>query len=601
MSNVQWFISAVGHTVRKEFIMRIISSIVGKVRRNASASKARRPRRCLFEALETRTLMSVTIVNAKTATFTDVDGDLVTVAVSKGTLQAGLFTTAASGLGEQLQQLDLTNAGFAGANLTISVKQAAVNPTGDGLTQVGFINCTGHAMGKVVVAGDLGRINGGAIAGLAVFSLGRQGLGSQGGSGNLTSSVGDLGALAVVTDIDQAFIDSAGSIGSVKVGGSLLGGTDAGSGSIHAAGKIGNVIVGQSLVASTDAGAAAANGSASIIADGGSMGNVTIGGSLIGGAAEDSGSVFADAALGKVVIGGSLLGGDGRYSAEVDAASIAGFSVAGSLMGGAGEGSGGIFADKIGNVYVGGSIIGGSGFDSGAVFSGGDLGSVTVIQNLIGGDSNSAAAFYTGYIEADGKMGSVLIGGNVVAGVNSGSGSLFSGSIRAGTTMGAVTIRGRLTGNATLDAIISAGGTSTPNGSTAINSITVLGSVTRGQFLAGYDVDLTPVNGGAGIGKVVIGGDWTASSILAGVVVGADNQAGTGDDTAITVLAPGKSKITSIVIAGQVLGTADAGDNFGFVASSIGSFSAAGVKAVLTAAKNIVTLGGTTDLVIREV
>jgi hypothetical protein len=555
-----------------------------------------------LEALESRALLSVTIAaGGKSASFTDVDGDLVTVAVSKGTLTAGLFITAASGLGEQLQRLDLSAAAFAGANVTISVRPAAVNPTGDGLTDVGFIDGAGHAMGKIVVAGDLGRVNGGAIMSLAAFSMGRQGLASQGGAGNLTSAVGDLKALTVTTDVDEAFINSSGNIGSVKVGGSLIGGTTFGSGSITAAKSIGTVTIGQSLIARTDVGAAGATQSASVWAENGSIGAVTIGGSVLGGAAIDSGVVLAAGKMGKVVIGGELKGGAGDGSGKVDADVATTFTIVGSITGGAGDTSGILIVNKIGNVTVGGSVVGGPGSDSGAIWSQGDMGTVAISGNVVGGDSSSADAFYTGYVQADGKMGNVTIGGSVIAGTNNGSGTLLSGSIRAGTTMGSVLIKGNLVGNATLDAIISARGVSSANGSVAIAGVTVLGTVDHARIYTGYDVDQVPVYGGAGVGKIVVGQDWIASSVLAGVTVGGDGSAGTNDDEMIAGVGAGKSKIAGVVIGGKVFGTAGAGDNFGFVASSIGSFSAAGVGARLTAGKDTLTVGGTTDVVLREI
>src|SRR5207248_7571559 len=109
--------------------------------------------------------------------YTDVDGDKVTVAVSSDTLNSGLFTSVASGVGEQLQKLDLSGGGFDGASLTFSVVKV---PGGDGLANVGYINATGHDLGTVTVKGDLGQIDAGsgsatvpAIKSLAVNSLGR--------------------------------------------------------------------------------------------------------------------------------------------------------------------------------------------------------------------------------------------------------------------------------------------------------------------------------------------------------------------------------------------------------------------------------------------
>src|SRR5436309_9817748 len=95
-----------------------------------------------IECLESRLTPSVTVVNATTAKFTDVDGDLVTIKVSSGTLTAGLFTTVAVTPGhDQLQKVDLSAGGFVGANLTFGVVKVS---GGDWLANVGYVNSKRH-------------------------------------------------------------------------------------------------------------------------------------------------------------------------------------------------------------------------------------------------------------------------------------------------------------------------------------------------------------------------------------------------------------------------------------------------------------------------
>ena len=90
---------------------------------------ARRRRALRLEVLETRFTPAVTVVNNHLATFTDVDGDHVSITVSKGDLHDVDFVTAPAGVGEQLQTLDLLDL-IVGANLT-SRRPAA---GGDGLS-----------------------------------------------------------------------------------------------------------------------------------------------------------------------------------------------------------------------------------------------------------------------------------------------------------------------------------------------------------------------------------------------------------------------------------------------------------------------------------
>src|SRR5207247_6893856 len=73
----------------------------GDVKINRRTNMKKQRSRLVMEQLETRYVPAVTIVNALTATYTDVDGDHVTVKVTAGTLTAGNFTTAASGAGDQ--------------------------------------------------------------------------------------------------------------------------------------------------------------------------------------------------------------------------------------------------------------------------------------------------------------------------------------------------------------------------------------------------------------------------------------------------------------------------------------------------------------------
>ena len=149
--------------------------------------RRRRPYFAALETLESRTLLSVVILNGgKSATYTDIDGDSVTITVSKGTLTFADFTPSV-GDNIQLQELDLSAGGFDGANISMKVVK---NGTGNGFADIGYINSSGHDLGTVSVLGNLGRIDAGdgdltapAVKSLTVRSIGVQGLVTQGGSG----------------------------------------------------------------------------------------------------------------------------------------------------------------------------------------------------------------------------------------------------------------------------------------------------------------------------------------------------------------------------------------------------------------------------------
>ena len=257
----------------------------------------------------------------KTATFTDVDGDLVTVKTSAGEFVQGDFTLVRAGKvrGAQVQTLDLsgpTHDAFAGANLTISATRGPKG--GDGYVNVGALLATAHDLGKVVIDGDLGQLDAGngdplkpAVTSLTVHSLGRFGLSTQAAAGaSLESNIkGKLGAFTVKSDLIGAFVNIDGSAndgdddsGAITIGGSLRGGTTANSGSIFAAGDLGAVKIGGSLLA----GAGPHSGS---IEAGAKIASVSIGDSLFGTAAVGSGSLIAGTTLGATAIGGDLSGG----------------------------------------------------------------------------------------------------------------------------------------------------------------------------------------------------------------------------------------------------------------------------------------------------
>ena len=641
-----------------------------------------------IEILESRIAPAV-IVNPAAhniATYKDVDGDLVMIKVSSGDLTAaGTFTTFPTGAGDQLRKIDFHNGGFANADLTITVKKVA---GGDGLAHIGYINSTGHDLGKVTIPGDLGAIDAGdsdvtkpGLLALTARSMGRFGIETQ-GAGDLESDIVDLlGSLTVSGDVKSAFISvtggSNGNVGPVKIGGSLLGGPMTGDGSIAADGDITSVQIKKDLIGGDGVGsgavtsqgtlgpvtiggslAAGPNGNGGVISGkfsigdvkiggdvrGGALGNsgfittstgfigkVTIGGSLIGGGGDDSGQISASTGIDVVKIGRSVLGGGGKRSGYIrSGGDLPGVTVGGSVLGGVGESSGQISsANTMGAVKIGGDLIG-VGKDSGKIFS-----SVTSIASVtIGGSFQGGAGESSGQVFANESLGPVKIGRDMIGGHGLYSAEIFTniagiasvtvgGSMLAGeaqpgavtgipqpgieaqTTLGPVKIKGSILGSDDSEIVITAGGNLTvPAGATtnvAITSIDVGGSVEHARILAGFDGFLAAINGSAGIGSVKVGGDWIASSLVAGVQnLGANNAAGgTGPDADNLIfgnnsdhhIAAGpagiRAKIASVTIKGLVIGTGGiANDTFAFVAEEIGAFKAAGVAAPLMGGPN---------------
>jgi hypothetical protein len=289
------------------------------------------------------------------------------------------------------------------------------------------------------------------------------------------------------------------------------------------------------------------------------------------------------------------------------------------------------------SVTVGGSFIGGSSsgnsstFQSGAIFSSGDMGAVKIGHDLIGGSAtDTATAADSGIIQSGHRIASVTVGGSIVSGIDTSTGTNsinsqsfdslpFNAAIVANDDIGSLTVKGSLIGNTnslgSTHVLIMARGQATPTGSSdlAIGKINIHGHVELTDILAGYGANhtglvLTPLDGNAQVGPVKIGGDWVASSLVAGVT-NSGNQAslasdfthfGDGNDTAIAG-STGLAKIASIVIGGIVVGTEATGDHFGFEAHTLGSFKATGFTAPLTAGNDVIPLSPLTgDVTIRE-
>lgn len=340
--------------------------------------------------------MPVQLLNARTATFTDSDGDLVTVKVSKGTLKQEDFTVVASGKGGELLALHLGDPDdqFTGAALSISAVASALG--GDGFVNVGFIDSHFADLGKVAVDGDLGRIAAAKVASLNVQSMGRFGYATQFRLPeiSLESEVTTLGRLTVATDIRGASLHVLSDAGSIKVGGSIAGEDEDRSGSI--------------------------------IVDG-TLGSLAIGRDLRGGEGDFSGRVRASK-IGSAVIKGSIFGGDGYFSGSIGSFSKGRINVLGSVTGAAGADSGAI----LGGVAEGGVTIGGS-FVIGLISSGSNLSSVK-----IGGDAS-------GRIVAGGGGNGLAIGAVTIGG-SAERLQIAAGADNADAQIGSIKVAGDWTG-----------------------------------------------------------------------------------------------------------------------------------------------------------
>jgi hypothetical protein len=114
--------------------------------------------------------------------------------------------------------------------------------------------------------------------------------------------------------------------------------------------------------------------------------------------------------------------------------------------------------------------------------------------------------------------------------------------------------------------------------------------VENAQILLGYKKERNeggtaylPQNSDASAGKIVVKGNWSGTSLAAGVFdqtgdgVGRNDQL-IGGDTTPGVIA----RIATLVIKGTATGSATEGDHFGITAQAIGKLSIDGEKVVLS-------------------
>ena len=527
---------------------------------SVSAMTARRRLLAGAEPLEPRRAL------AGLFTFTDVDGDAVTVTTSLGTnaLLASAVQLKSIGTGSQLTGISLKNPAFTGTTLSI----IAAAKGGDGLVNVGKIDASGRDLGGVTVAGDLAAIVAGdanmatpGLTSLHVRSLGRMGLST--GATDLQSTVaGTLQTLHVDGSIVAASLNAA-AIGTAVVGGSIVGSSAPHSGEIACSGTIGNVLVKRDIVGGA--------GQSSGLVSAADITKVTVLGNVIGAAGEDSGGIHASGKLGPVdiskdIVGGlgagsghmegetsiagvrvrNLLGGDGLSSGHVSSPSKVGplpILFKGSIVGGSGNASGSIEIDSVLNqVHVAGSITGGGGATSGSVVA-------FALMNLeVGKDVRGGRGNDSGTVAAIGGIGTAVVGGSVSGGAGTGAGRIESlgssiakviatkgiaggtgagsGSIRAATTIGSVTVKQSVMGG-------------DGDGSGTIAAHGTIAAVTIAADLAG----------GAGAGSGAIVSDDRVNS----VTVGGSIRGGSADSSG--AVRAGLS-LGSLTVKGAVVGTA---------------------------------------------
>ncbi|MEA3209933.1 MAG: hypothetical protein QOE70_2990 [Chthoniobacter sp.] len=218
----------------------------------------------------------------KVATYTDVDGDRVTVTTSAGTFEDGDFKIVAAPSGGGQLRLLVLDSSFEGANVTFTAQPDS--DRGNGFVNIGALDTRGVSLGSISIAGDLGALLGaGSVGKVAVNSFTAHSIGALGASTLASGGVvglgfnGGVGKLTINGDVRDARLSAPGAtdrIGSVALAGSLVG-----SAELSAGGGIGAVKIGGSVRGGK-------------ITSGAALGAVSIAGDLIGDGASATISAF---------------------------------------------------------------------------------------------------------------------------------------------------------------------------------------------------------------------------------------------------------------------------------------------------------------------
>jgi filamentous hemagglutinin len=356
-----------------------------------------------------------------------------------------------------------------------------------------------------------------------------------------------------------------GNIGTVKVGGEVIGGMGTESASILASGSTKPLTTTRRIPGEIGEPATTQTFTSGYQLVGGTIGSVTVKGSVLGGSGEQSGAIGATfGSIKQIKIGGSLMGGGdyagsifaqstvelltvGEGGSEVDVpiklgGNIGAISIGAAVIGSNGLRSGSIAAveGNIGSINIAGDLIGGSGEQAGSVYAKGSVKPITKTYRSTFNDPDEGPINFSNTIITDfkligGRIGSATVGGAVIGGSSSLSGSIGTdlGSI------GSIRIKGDLIGGTeNSSGFLFAYGTESetelgkkvPLGGT-IGNIRIDGSVTEADIYADRSLQ-----------TLTVGRNWNSGNIAVGTYAH------------LPSLANSSLKIGSITIAGTIGG-----------------------------------------------
>jgi hypothetical protein len=525
-----------------------------------------------IEPLESRIApANLVAVNAatKTATWTDWDGDLVTLKWT-GAAAPTFVSEDSGGLTLLVDKITLTNANDA---LTLTVKAFG---SGDGRIDLGHLDATGIAL----------KSWSSPKATIAEFDCGDtvNGIGSY-----LSGGIGIVPHTKFAGSTGDGVNDVKGAVGSFTVRGDLAAGQLAIA--AGAGGKIGSVTFTGSIRGDAPV-AGILNGNLTITT--GKLGSLTIGGSIIGGDGNSEGNVSVTGSIGKALVKGSLIGGSNSFTGQLSLGEVKSFVIGGNVVGGSAKFSGFGGALSATSFTLGGSIVGGTEAVTG-VLSFNAVQTAVIKGSIIGtNDVDPATNGEVATLDINGAAGSITLYGDLIAGtVHTAGAASYNGAILVKDNVASITIKGSVLGNNDTRAYILAQGVAPakPGNYNAIGKLTVGGDVEHAYIAAGQGVNLSAFadrigdaeTPDAGIGSVTVGGNWLHSNLTAGINdadsggFDAGDTRDAGDPTRQAVIGP-------VQIKGDLLDDPFAFGFSGFGAEKIASITAGGVKVFTTGA-----------------
>ncbi len=274
------------------------------------------------------------------------------------------------------------------------------------------------------------------------------------------------------------------------------------------------------------------------------IGNVTIGGSLSGGAGDYSGYIVAESGLGLVKIGGGFTGGSGTESGYIGSyyGNIAGISITGDITGGTGiceRGRSSPIPRFLAWSKVSGSIIGGVGSNSGSLYAEAGSGPISIGKDLKGGGGADS-----GFLEPEyGANGPITIGGSIIGGGGSYSGAVYVDE----SGIGSIVVKGNLQGGVG------------PNSGTIysyldLKSASIGGSITggagndSGMVISYGDISQLVVKGNVSSGPGAFSGAIQAAQHIVSLTIGGDVVGTAGSNVEII----GQQAVDNLVIGGNL-------------------------------------------------